>query len=122
MLLDLIACAADLGDLDDVGVFCSVIALSADYELALRIVDINLGVVAEHAGRVEVVEVLSVLLTVGELIFYFLKGGFFTSREKRRQLARALAADISVLKLSVAEKSDLLAANIAVFLFKKSHL
>ena len=102
VLLYLITRAADLRDVDNIGVFCPVVALSAYNELTLSVVDINLCVVSEHTCSVKVVEVLSVLLTIGELSLYVLKGGFFASRKKRRQLARTLAANISVLEFSVA--------------------
>ena len=55
VLLYLVTRAADLRDLDDIGVLCSVIALSADQKLRLRIVDVNLCIVAENACGVEVI-------------------------------------------------------------------
>ena len=64
------------------------------------------------------IKVLLVLFSVGQLLFNLLKRRPFSVAEKRRQLACTVFADIAVLQLAVAEKSDFFSAYIAEFFLK----
>ena len=83
VLLNLVPRAYNVRNLDNIGVLGAVVALAADYKLRLCVVNINLGVVAEHTGGVEVVEVLPVLLAVSKLSLDFVECRFFSAGKKR---------------------------------------
>ena len=121
VLLNLIAGVGYLRKIDQVGVLGAVVALPADDKFSLCVVDIYLRSAAVNAVGAEAVEVLPVLLPVSELLLDVLDSRFFSAREEGRKLAGALAADVAVLYLAVAEQTDLLAADIAIFFVKKSH-
>ena len=121
VLLNLIAGVGYLRKIDQVGVLGAVVALPADDKFSLCVVDIYLRSAAVNAVGAEAVEVLPVLLPVSELLLDVLDSRFFSAREEGRKLAGALAADVAVLYLAVAEQTDLFAADIAVFFVKKSH-
>ena len=79
------------------------------------------SVSAKGSCHVKAVKVLPVLLTVGDLFLDFTYGRFFSACKKRRKLLFAVGANIAVLKLAKGQHTDLSSANIAKFLFKKSH-
>ena len=114
---------ADLRKRDQIRVFLTEITLSADNELARRQIDIDLGAAASVAfGRVEAVELSTVLLAVFKLLLDLCDGGMLPLVEKRRKLLFAVCADIAVLELAEGEHTHLAAADIADFLIKQSHI
>ena len=121
VLLNLKAGVLNLRKRDDIGVLLAEIIAAAHDKAALRIVDIDLGFSAEGTHGIEAVQVLAVLLAVGNLLLDILDGGFFSAGKEGRKLLNTARAHIAVLDLAVAEQADLLAADIAIFLVKKSH-
>ena len=71
-----------------------------------------------RAGDVELRHLLPVGLAILKLLGDLLDGARTPVAEKRRQLARALLAQVAVLKLAIAQKPDLAAADAAGFLFE----
>ena len=121
MLLNVVSYVADLRNIDDIGVFLAEVALFADNELALIVVNMYLCASAKASCNVEAVKILSVLLAVLDLRLDFADGRFFSIGKEGRKLLFAVGANVAVLKLAECKHADLATADIAEFLFKKSH-
>ena len=78
-------------------------------------------VLADASGGIKGSERLLVLLPVGELLLNLLHRAASAFGKPWRKLRRTVLAEISVRKLPVSQKANLLAADITVFLIKKSH-
>ena len=104
VLLNVVSYVADLRNIDDIGVFLAEVALFADNELALIVVNMYLCASAKASCNVEAVKILSVLLAVLDLRLDFADGRFFLSVKKGEsfflQLAQTLPSS-SLLNVSM---------------------
>ena len=81
----------------------------------------HLPTLAVGAGDAELGGSAPVLFPVSKLLFDVLHRGVAALAEPRRELFRAVLAEIAVLELAIAEQADLLAADVAVLFIKQSH-
>ena len=117
-LANLGVAAGDLGKVHNVGVCVAPTGIACDDEALRVLVEHHLHVAAERAGDVELRHLLPVGFAILQLLGDLLDGARASVAEKRRQLARALLAQVAVLKLTIAQKPDFAAADAAGFLFE----
>ena len=106
---------------DKIGICTAPIAEMRHDKSASDRVGINFLALSESFIRDERGELFPVFFTVGKLLSDLLDRRIAAVVEKRRKFFRAIFAEIAVLQFTVAQKSDLFTAYIAVFFVKQTH-
>ena len=121
MLFCLALCARYLRHIDDVSVVVLVVAALADNEAVVTRIKINLCLEAEGSRRVENIELLTVRLSVCELLLNLTESSVSAALEIRRKLARTSVAIVAVGSLIINDETHRASADVAEFLVKKCH-
>lgn len=108
----------DLGKVHNVGICVSPTGIARDDETLRVLVEHHLHIAAERARDVELRHLLPVGLAILKLLGDLLDRARASVAEERGQLARALLAQVAILKLAIAQKPDLAAADAAGFLLE----
>ena len=120
-LADVEVAARGLAEVKNVRIRFAEPARAGDHEFPVVVVDEELHVLAEAAGRAECRHGLPVRLAALELGCQLCLRAVAAAVEPGGELGRAVLAHVAVLELAVAEEADLVAAEVAVFLIKKAH-
>lgn len=113
--------AGELGVIENIGILRRQIPRPRHGEPAVRVVKEHAPLLAQLLRDPELRRFLPILLAIGKLSLDLVHRGVPPLRKPRREPSRAGFAAVAVLQLTVAEQPDLFAADIAVFLIKKSH-
>ena len=87
----------------------------------MLLVQQDLTILAVGAGGAELGRPAPVFLPVGQLPLDVLHRRAAAVTEPGRELLRAVLTEVAVFQFLIAQQSDLLAADVAVFLIKQSH-
>ena len=113
--------ACDLGILQHVRICLGKIFGGGDHESPCVLIQQHLGITSKAAGNMKVRNGSTVVFPIRKLLGNIRYRALAPFAEPGRELRRTFLAEIAVFQLPIAQKTDLIVADVAIFLIEQAH-